>query len=272
MSKIILKQYVTSTDPQIISDFLSLKTDISKIKIKKAMNNGSVWLKRKNKKQIRIRKATTNILPGDYVELYYDESLQNISPPESKCLSDNIHYSVWHKPSGLMSQGTMFGDHCSILYQAERFFSYKYKIFLVHRLDREVEGVMVLAHSKEAAAKFSILFKNNQIIKTYRASVLGNVNEKYPCNTINLPLDGKEAITEFKVIHYDFDKNSSIIDITIKTGRFHQIRRHFDMIGCPVIGDPKYGKGNKSLEGIMLKAIGLKFLCPFLRKDVIIEI
>ena len=75
-------------------------------------------------------------------------------------------------------------------------------------------------------------------------------------------LGGKPAITEYKAVSYDPPSNTTQVDVIIRTGRKHQIRRHFEMIGFPVMGDPRYGEGNKNTEGMKLTATVLEFECP----------
>jgi tRNA pseudouridine32 synthase/23S rRNA pseudouridine746 synthase len=258
---------VRQDDETAACDFLATRTCLSKTKIKDAMNKGAVWLKR-NGRMKRLRKASAPLAAGDHIELHYDERLLSISPPEAYLISDRKHYSVWFKPAGLMAQGTMFGDHCSLMRRAELFFRNARPVFLVHRLDREAEGIMLLAHSSGAAAKLSSLFQKNEIMKRYRATVLGNPAEKGKEGSIALPLDGKEALTEYEVRSYDQAANTSVVNVLIRTGRLHQIRRHFDMMGFPVMGDPKYGKGNKNKEGMKLTAVSLRFTCPFSHREV----
>lgn len=91
-------------------------------------------------------------------------------------------------------------------------------------------------------------------------TVLGNPLESCPKGRIETELDGKKAVTEFEVIEAG-DKQSRL-RVNILTGRKHQIRRHFDAIGHPVMGDPRYGSGNKNKEGMQLKAVELRFECP----------
>jgi len=249
------------------SDFLASKTGLSKMKVKDAMNKGAVWIKKKGRLQ-RLRKATTLLQAGAHIELHYDEGLLSLVPPKPSLISDQVHYSAWLKPSGLMAQGTMFGDHCSLLRQTELFFQMKRPVFLVHRLDRESDGIMLIAHSREAAAKLSEIFQKKEIIKEYRVEVLGNLGEPGRKGTIDLQLDSKSAATDYEVISYDPERNISTVSAYIRTGRLHQIRRHFDMIGHPVMGDPKYGKGNKNKEGMKLTAASLKFRCPFSLREV----
>ncbi len=233
------------------------------------MNKGAVWLKRKNSRMKRVRRVSTSLSPGDQVELYYDWKLLALQPPKAVCLSDQKHYSVWFKPAGMLAQGTQYGDHCSLMRQAELHFRSLREIFLVHRLDREASGLMLLAHSKDAAAKLSDLFQGNRIIKTYLVEVLGNLGEKGRQGTIDLPLDGKPSAYRVRGESLiSRDTNTSTVEVIIRTGRLHQIRRHFDMLGFPVIGDPKYGTGNKNTEGMKLSAASLRFRCPFLEREV----
>lgn len=202
------------------------------------------------------------------MELHYDEAILAAVPPASSLIADEGDYSVWLKPSGLMAQGTMFGDHCSILRQAELFFGNRRKVYLVHRLDREVSGLMLVAHTADAASGLSRLFRENLITKKYRAVLRGDAGPVGTEKIIDLPLDGKKAKTAFTVLSNDKEKNTSIVDVSIESGRLHQIRRHFDMIGHPVMGDPKYGRGNKNREGLRLTAYYLSFRCPIRKRQV----
>lgn len=259
--RLIIKTEVESTLPA--SEFLAGKTGLSKTKIKDAMNKGAAWLKRGRGALRRIRKAALPLRRGDLVEFYYDEQILSLSPERAECLEDLGHYSVWLKPAGLLSQGTRFGDHCSLLREAELSFHPRRELFLVHRLDREVSGLMVLAHSRRAASLFSGMFREGRVEKKYRAELRGEIAKMGETGAIDLPLDGKPSRTEYRLISYDRTTDRSVVEARLITGRLHQIRRHFDAIGFPVIGDPRYGKGNKNREGLRLSAILLQFRCPF---------
>lgn len=227
------------------------------------MANGAVWKQDQRPKKQRIRRAKSMAKIGDRFFIYYDESILNLQPPKASCLKDLEHYSIWHKPAGLMTQGTYFGDHCALSRQVEQNFHPKRRAFIVHRLDREVGGLVIIAHSSDAAARLSHLLRRRRIDKKYQVTVLGDIYNCQPSGTIELPLDGKIARTFFQVIKYDPQKNQSILDISIETGHRHQIRRHLDMIGFPVVGDPRYGKGNKNRAGIQLSAYAVAFQCPY---------
>ena len=268
MEKFVIKRTIGPNIAGKVSDFLASESGLSRGCIKDAMNRGAVWVGRGKGGLRRLRKATSMLHAGTRVEFHYDEKLLALKPPQARLLEDRKEYSVWHKPAGLMAQGSMCGDHCSLLRQAELFFANARKVFLVHRLDREAEGLMLIAHTKNAAAELSEIFRKNLIVKKYRVEVLGNLAKRGRKGVIELLLDGKTSVTEFEVESHDPQQNTSTVDVTIKTGRFHQIRRHFDMVGYPVMGDPKYGKGNKNSEGMKLIAYSLRFTCPIRKIEV----
>ena len=258
-NKIEFKARVLEGEPLVLIEYLELKTKLSKSTLKKVLNNGGVWLKKfKSSKLSRVRRATTELNLDSYLEFYYDEQFLNLKVPESKVLLDKKEWGIWYKPAGLLSQGNEYGDHCTVLRSVEKVKGPKHA-FLVHRLDREAHGLIIIAYNDKAARFFSMKFQKGQIKKQYKIQVLGNILTKYPDKKgeINLKLDGKEAKTTFEFL--DFSDNKSTLLVQIHTGRLHQIRRHFDQIGFPVLGDPRYGKGNKNKEGMKLLAYQLNF-------------
>jgi tRNA pseudouridine32 synthase/23S rRNA pseudouridine746 synthase len=251
---------VTDQDVGQAVDFLVRHTGISKRKLKEAMSKGAVWLQRGRSKRKRLRRATTLLQPGDVLALHYDLALLERTPPQAKLLWHCQAYSVWYKPPGLLAQGNEYGDHASLLRQAELAEPLRKPRYLIHRLDREAHGLMVLAHNHTAARHLSQLFQRQQVSKYYEVRVLGKPGASQ--GEINQALDGKAAITQYELEHYDAETNTSVLRVQIKTGRTHQIRRHLDMLGHPVMGDPRYGRGNKTPDGLQLTATRLRFVCP----------
>jgi tRNA pseudouridine32 synthase/23S rRNA pseudouridine746 synthase len=247
-----------------LATYLAEQTGLPKGRIKDAMNKGAVQLKR-GKQTKRVRRAETAIQANDQISFHYDAHLLSLNPPMPSCVEDRMGYSIWFKPAGVMSQGTDFGDHMSMLRIAEKQLGNKREVFLVHRLDRETRGLMIIAHNKKMAALLSELFQKNEIKKGYRAIVLG---EPQADVTVSTPLDGRSAITHLRNVKFDGQRNTSEVDIDLETGRTHQIRRHLDSIGHPIMGDPKYGQNNKNREGLQLIAYRLNFQCP-IRKDLV---
>ncbi|KAA0874188.1 RluA family pseudouridine synthase [Nitrincola tapanii] len=254
-----LKLCFTLTSEEAASraaDLLSQKSQLPKARIKDAMNKGAVWLKRKQRK--RLRRAQEVLLAGDQLELFYDAELLSRSLPEGiYALEQNAELSVWYKPAGVMAQGNEYGDHLSLLRWVEQQSSRP--CFLVHRLDRETRGLMLIAHTGAMAAELSRMFQQKQIEKRYLARVRG---ETPLSGEISQPLDGKAALTRYTRLAFDPEAQISELEIELETGRTHQIRRHLEAIGHPIMGDPRYGKDNKNRSGLQLMAVSLAFKHP----------
>lgn len=255
---------VTDANAGQAAEFLMRYTGLSKRTLKDAMNKGAVWLCRGKSKRKRLRRATSALQAGDRLEVHYDAELLACVPPPAKMLWRCRDYSVWYKPPALLAQGNEYGDHASLLRQAELADPLRKPLYLIHRLDREAHGLMLIAHTQSAARKLSQLFQHQQVNKYYEVRVLDKLENAQ--GEIHLPLDGKPASTHYEVLDYDAETNTSVLHVQIQTGRTHQIRRHLEMLGHPVIGDPRYGHGNKSNAGLQLKANRLCFTCPLTKE------
>lgn len=153
---------------------------------------------------------------------------------------------------------------------------------IVHRLDKETSGVMVIAKNQDVFEKLKNKFKNREVKKTYLALVLGKMS--VPAGKINLPIakaktstkrttrirpgqKNSEAVTEWRFLksYSDGKKNYlSLLEVSPKTGRTHQIRVHLAAVGHPVCGDYLYGRKTtksfrKELSRIFLHANSLTF-------------
>ena len=155
---------------------------------------------------------------------------------------------------------------------------------IVHRLDKDTSGVIIVAKNDKAHIKLSEDLKNHKIKKTYIALVRGIIKENEA--TINMPIgrskqdrkkmavdkNGKKAITHFKVLKR-YNEKYTLLEINIETGRTHQIRVHLSHIGYPIIGDTTYsnGKNEWGVIGQCLHAKSLKFEHPITGKEMLIE-
>jgi len=248
----------------ITVDLLSSETGLSKQLIKQVMQKGAVWISHKNYTQ-RLRRTKKKIHIGDTLHLYYDHNVLAKVPPEPTLISDEGHYSVWNKPYGMLSQGSKWSDHLTITRWAELHLKPQRVSFIVHRLDRAANGLILIAHEKNAAAKLSKLFENRLIDKRYHIWVHGQFSDKVtPQNpvTVNHAIDDRSAISHFTQLHYDAKQNRSLLDVSIETGRKHQIRRHSALLGFPVVGDRLYGRDDDH-EDLQLSAYYLAFKCPY---------
>lgn len=154
---------------------------------------------------------------------------------------------------------------------------------IVHRLDKDTSGLLIIAKNDEAHLNMSNQIKDRKVRKIYYALVRGVVSENEA--TINMPIgrstkdrkkmavnkNGKEAITHFKVLER-FNKYT-LLEVKIDTGRTHQIRVHLSEIGHPVVGDEVYsnGKNEFGVKGQLLHAKSLTFKHPITGKEMHLE-
>ncbi|MFV2003927.1 MAG: pseudouridine synthase family protein [Gammaproteobacteria bacterium] len=250
---------------QTALDLLAEQTPLSKQKLKSIMSNGAVWLESSIGTH-RLRRAKKAIKKNDVIHLYYDEKIQHTKPDEAILIADEKDYSIWNKPYGMYSQGTKWGDHCTIHRWAEEHLKPQRPAFLVHRLDRAANGLIILAHTKKMATAFSDLFKNRRIVKRYKAIVEGIPEFSLPY-IIDNDIENKPALS--KILSLEVDKrnnNRTVVTIEIETGRKHQIRKHLAGLGYPVIGDRLYGS-TQSDENLQLQSNYLKFNCPITDRE-----
>jgi tRNA pseudouridine32 synthase/23S rRNA pseudouridine746 synthase len=241
-------------------ELLARHTPLSKQQLKSAMTNGAVWLETRHGMR-RVRRAKKALQTDDCLHLYYDSMILSQQPGPAELVADEGEYSVWNKPAGTYSQGSKWGDHCSIVRWAEQHLEPERTAFLVHRLDRAASGLILLAHNKKVARAFSSMFAQRLISKHYRALVEGDMSRLELPFTINSPVQDKAAESVIIQADYDPDQQTTRLMIDLKTGRKHQIRRHLSAAGHPLVGDRLYGTGN-NVSDLQLKAVTLGFECP----------
>ena len=191
---------------------------------------------------------------------------------EIPVLFENNDCIVFNKPAGLAVQGGAGIKTSLDSMLAERF---EPRPLLVHRLDRDTSGVILAARHKEAAAFFSRLFSREgagtsatgagagKITKQYLALCSGAPAETEGLITLDISVKGesKKAGTLYKCLkhfHRPGGEEFSLLELTLLTGRMHQIRRHLSQSGYPVLGDDKYG--DFALNRGLRKSLGLKHL------------
>lgn len=209
-------------------------------------------------------------------------------------LYEDNHIIVVIKPAGIPVQEDKSGD-LDMLSIIKAYLKEKYNkpgnvyLGLVHRLDRMVSGVMVFAKTSKAASRISEYIRNKDVKKKYLAIVNGTLkksneevflknylikNEKLNMSrVVDKNCKGaKEAILSYKVLqNFNYNnKEYSLVDVNLETGRHHQIRLQFSHIGNPLYGDVKYGKNvNKPGKNVALFSYYLSFYHP--TKDEYLE-
>lgn len=256
---------ITTAQPETASEALSQASGLSRQRIKDAMNKGACWWMLKGK-QVRLRRATKELKPGTRLQLYYDETVLARKPETATLVADNTRYSVWFKPHGLLAQGSQWGDHCSLLRCVE--LELKRPCYLIHRLDADAAGLMLIAHDSKAAGALSQCFAGRTMTKHYLARVTGLIHAQD--QLIDTPIDGKEAISRASTLTTNETDDTSLLQVAIETGRKHQIRKHLESIGHPIVGDRLYGEPAR--VPLQLLAVSLEFDSPFSRQRVKLEL
>jgi tRNA pseudouridine32 synthase/23S rRNA pseudouridine746 synthase len=240
---------------------LKATSGLSKQLIKQAMKKGAVWVSVLDQGHKRLRRADKQLKPGQQLHLYYDPLVLGQVVTAPVLVADEGDYSVWYKPYGMLSQGSKWGDHCTINRWVEQHHRPQRPAFIVNRLDRAAQGLMLIAHSKTAASALSGLFAQRAIDKRYTALVAGALPQPL---LLDSPIEGKTAVSHVSLLQYDAFTQYSLVSVKIDTGRKHQIRKHLSGAGLPIVGDRLYGHEKQESEvDLCLVSSYLAFLSPF---------
>ena len=230
----------------------------------------------------RKKKSSYKLKKNDQIVLYnlnfsknitknkssvYIASKSDLSSTSKLFIENNENFVVINKPSGIAVQrGTKSRRNIIDILRGSKEF-YKTPPFVVHRIDKETTGVLIVAKNRKYAQLFTSLFRLRKIYKTYLGIVLGQIEKNQGTFTDFLYYyegDRKisaKAITDFKVI--DSNNRYSLIKLYPTTGRKHQLRKQLLIHGHPILGDSKYRisdnfSNNKNF--LMLHAYKLNFL------------
>lgn len=247
------------------------------IKVNNEKTKSSYKLKLNDEIEINIPEAKEIDLKAQDIPLdiiYEDKDIIVINKPKGM---------VVHPANG-NPDGTLVNAVMSICKDSLSGIGGEIRPGIVHRLDKDTTGAIIVAKNDKAHIKLSEQLKNHEVKKTYLALVRGIIKENEA--TINMPIarskkdrkkmdvdkNGKEAITHFKVLGR-YKNKYTLLKINLETGRTHQIRVHLSYIGYPIIGDEVYsnGKNEWDVKGQCLHAWKLEFMHPITGKKISLE-
>jgi tRNA pseudouridine32 synthase/23S rRNA pseudouridine746 synthase len=247
---------------KLLVDTVAKNSPLSKSLIKKLMVNGGVFQSfRKTRRQ--VRKAKNTVKTGDTIECFYDPSIDFEKEFEFNLIFQTSNYGIFHKPAGAPTEGTNYGDKTSLLRHVEKLKRY---VYLVNRLDREAEGLVVVAYNSKTQNLLQEMWRDG-VVKKYQAIVLGKLEGT---GSFEDKINNKYSKTSYSCVKTV--DNQTYVNIELATERKNQIRIHFANNGNPVMGDPIYGENNKNKEGLMLISYCLEFIDPQNKKPVIAKI
>lgn len=256
---------------EALVEHLPNEVHLSNQQLKRFCQQGSAWISEPTNqaysqgKKVRARRAKKVLRKDTEVSFYFNETVLNAEIPPPVLIEDCGDFSVWYKPKGVLSQGSKWGDHTTLNRWIETHCSFatppeKRPCWIVHRLDKATDGVMLIAHNKKSAQRLAHRFENRKIGKIYQAWVKGVFGE--PERTFDQAVDGKPALSFARQLVYDADNQCSLLEVKIATGRKHQIRIHLSEAGFPIIGDRLYGEAQTDDPDLQLSAVEITFLSP----------
>ena len=272
-----------------IDAYISSKTDISRVTVQRLIKEGNVLVNNKEVKASYKTKIDDEISVEEEKPKEIEIKAQNIPIP---ILYEDNDIIVVNKPKGMVVHpangnldGTLVNAVMAICKDSLSGIGGEIRPGIVHRLDKDTSGVIIVAKNDKSHINLSEQIKNHQVEKTYIALVRGVVKENQA--TIDMPIsrstkdrkkmavnkNGKRAVTHFIVLKRFPKDNCTLLQVKIETGRTHQIRVHMAEIGHPLIGDTVYSSGKNlwGIEGQCLHAKSLKFKHPITEKEMYIE-
>lgn len=211
--------------------------ELSRRTARKVLLIGGVFVDR-----ARVKIGSKVLAPGRKVEVNLGGALEVVTaaekmePPAIDVVFEDESLLVADKPALLATAATRETDRHNLLYYLSQRPA-SASLHLVHRLDLETSGLLVLAKTSHAARVLSELFRTHDLERSYRLAMLGRLDGE---RRIDEPIDGRPASTTFSPVEHKHD--ITLADARLDTGRTHQIRLHARHMGQPVLGDRRYGR------------------------------
>ncbi len=261
-----------------LDKFLSEKiTEFSRQKISDTIEKHNVFV------DSLAKKPSYKVLAGQTVKITIIKKKDELKPYpfEIRIIYEDDHVLVLEKPTGLVVHPPQYGyDQTlvnALLYKKKKLYAEQpLRPGIVHRLDKETSGVMVVAKTKVAYEGLVNQFKERAIQKEYRAICHGVIKKEFIRIDLGLTrdkrnrlkmkismLDSKDASTEVRVVRRF--ENATYLSLKILTGRMHQIRVHLKFLGHPLLADKKYGVKDNHKD-LFLHAYKLGFIHPATNK------
>lgn len=272
---------VKKNEPQQVKTFLK-EQGVSKGLLAKIKFQGG---------KIEVNQSVENVLYtlafGDQVKITIPDEKEHetllIDDMPIEIIFEDEHYLVVNKPAGIASIPAQYHPNGTMANRVKAYFkAQNYQDQVIHvvtRLDRDTTGLMLFAKHGFAHAMLDQELRKKEVVKIYQALVGGKVSDLKEHETIQLPIGrdlssiikrtvvktGQHAETEYWLTKRNDE--IALVNIQLHTGRTHQIRVHFEAIGCPLLGDDMYdGKMDSGIERQALHCCQLSFNHPFTKQ------
>ena len=285
-----MKEYIVSQEEKgkrLDAYIPSVDLDITRTSAQRLIEDGNILVNGKNAKvSYKIQendKISVEIPKPKQIELKAQDIPIEIVYEDSDIIVVNKPKGMVVHPANGNPDGTLVNAIMAICKDSLSGIGGEIRPGIVHRIDKDTSGLLIVAKNDNAHVKMSEQIKNHEVKKTYIALVRGIFKENEA--TIDMPIgrstsdrkkmavnkNGKNAITHIKVLKR-FDKYT-LLQVNIETGRTHQRRVHLSHIGYPIVGDYTYSNGKNEFDvvGQCLHAQKLEFKHPITQKDMCLE-
>jgi 23S rRNA pseudouridine1911/1915/1917 synthase len=272
-------KFTAKTDCTLLELILSCHPGMSNSKAKKMIDNHTV----KCGNQV-LKRPVDAVLKNQAVEFLPKEVARAVKLDgfQLKIVHEDRWLVVVHKPPGIVSSGDTLKEGQTLFTQVRSYLRNSYgmreQLFVVHRLDKAVEGLIMFARAEFVKEKLQENWKDvhkyyvaqttaipKQRSGTIRSWLREEENMKMVSYDHEVP-DSKEAITHYQVLKVF--PPYALIKIKLDTGRKNQIRIHLLSIGCPIVGDRRYNEDDKTVNYIKLLSYMLEFTHPVTKQNL----
>lgn len=272
-----IRKWIVQKEGTILEVAASILTDHTPTKLKSMLKHNQFAIN-----NMPTSRYDAEVHVGDTFSVNFDQSFQVFKNPRVQLVYEDEHILVINKGYGVLSMGTdtkKDGTAYSIMREYVKYHNPNAKVFIVHRLDRDTSGLMMLAKTMEAKDAMQHNWNNMVLNRKYVAVVEGKVaqkegviksylaeNSQYEVYSTNDSTKGQFAVTRYKCLKSA--KGYSLMEVELDTGRKNQIRVHMKDLGHPIAGDRKYGASHSPINRLALHAQTLRFVHPITRREM----
>lgn len=273
----VIETYPVKADGKLMEFLIASMPDRKRTTVKELLKHNQVAVN-----DMPVRQFDSPLVAGDTVKVNLTREFKVFSNRRVKLVYEDKDILVIEKGYGLLSMGTdtvKDGTAYSIMREYVKWENPHNKLFIVHRLDRDTSGLMMLARTVQAKEAMQHNWNNMVLSRKYIAVVEGEVekdegviksylaeNSRFEVYSTDNPEEGQLAVTRYRVIKRGL--GHTMLEVELDTGRKNQIRVHMKDMGHPIAGDRKYGAGPSIIHRLALHAQTLRFAHPVTKRDM----